>query len=369
MQIYFIAKSKHLPYAESNVGLLKKYLKEIIKFFLPASRLRLLYINNTSFSNRFYSFFQVKPRLQISMSYSIRQKRKEQTETDSMILIKKEKKEEWKNFSFLSAAKDGIDCGDKQCFLEYRVVPDCYVVLETNNTNCQIPCLMDGCDKELHHFIPCALWNCEAITTTPSTTTTTSSTTTLTSTTAQPNPNPIEPSRMSPLIYTSIVLNIIFVGILLAYLIVRFRIWITVRLANFRNRTTDPTPIVAPDPNRHFSVGSNSDTESDSGVQSNEKQPLIPKTSKNSIVNHGHENLGLDNSNADPIPSTSSNWHEVSHAILGLGPDPMDNINLASSSETAPANHGPLLNDVEANKEVKTSEKSIFLRMKIFQKK
>ena len=164
----------------------------------------------------------------------------------------------------------------------------------------------------------------------------------------------------------------------MAYLIVRFRIWITVRLSNFRNRTTDPTPIVAPDPNRHFSVGSNSDTESDSGVQSNEKQPLIPKTSKNSIVNHGHENLGLDNSNADPIPSTSSNWHEVSHAILGLGPDPnpsqnslpnWDNINLASSSETAPANHGPLLNDVEANKEVKTSEKSIFLRMKIFQKK
>ena len=308
------------------------------------------------------------------MSVSMkRQKRKQQS--DSMIVIER-KKEDWKKFSFRSVSEDGIDCGDKQCNVEYRVLPDCFLVLETNNTNCQIPCIMDGCDKELHHFIACPIWNCEAITTSTSTTTTSPTTTVTSTTTEHPKPKPIGPSQMSPLIYTSIVLNILFVGILLAYLIVRFRIWITTQLSRFRTPAAAPT--LSPDPNRHFSVGSNSDNESESG----ETQPLISSTvnaSRNSIVNHGHDNLGLNISNVDPIPSTS-NWQEVTQAILGLGPsqdsgNPLpsssnwDSINLASSSETSPENQGPALNDIEANKEMKTSEKSIFLRMKIFQKK
>ena len=315
---------------------------------------------------------------------------------DSTILIEKRKpNEEWKKFSFRSAANDGIDCGDKQCYLEYRVMPDCYLILETNQTDCRIPCIMDGCDRELHHFIPCPLWNCELITTsttsTTSTTPTTRSTSTSTSTTtSRPTPRPNEPSQMSALIYTSIVLNIFFFAILFAYVVVKCRVKITTRVANFRARRN--TPRVDPNPNEHFSVGS-SDNESESGIDSNERQRLLPRAKP--LTTHGsletgqaQDNLALDLSDDLPTPSTS-NW--LSRAILGLDPLPPTNdlplpssstnwqdVSLTSSpSPTSVENtSAATLNEVEVEpkketlpKQTKPSEKPIFLLMKTFRKK
>ena len=322
------------------------------------------------------------------MSVSMnREKRTDQpNKSDSMIFIKpKKKNEQWKKFSFLSEAHDGIDCGDKQCYLEYRVLPDCYLILETNNTNCRIPCIMDGCDTELHHFIPCPVWNCEPITTSTTTrsTTTTSSTTTMSTTTERPTP--IEPTHMSPWIYSSIVLNVFFFAIICAYLVVKFRVWITIRLANFRAPTTTDTRTNPPNPNEHFSVGSNSDNESDI----NETQPLLPPVAKlarqepiasptTNALRQGYDNLGLHCANLGPLPSTS-NWQELRQALLG-GDGPIeqsqnpllpsssnwDDISLASP-QTPEENNGASLNDVEANKTAKP-EKSIFLLMKSFKK-
>jgi len=311
---------------------------------------------------------------------------------DSTILIEKRKpNEEWKKFSFRSAANDGIDCGDKQCYLEYRVMPDCYLILETNQTDCRIPCIMDGCDRELHHFIPCPLWNCELITTsttsTTSTTPTTRSTSTSTSTTtSRPTPRPNEPSQMSALIYTSIVLNIFFFAILFAYVVVKCRVKITTRVANFRARRN--TPRVDPNPNEHFSVGGSDDEELgiDAHVQAHERQLLLPPDrqpiASHGSVDQGQQNLAFDQSNDSPQPSTSSNWQNFSRAILGE--DPIPNINslpmpsgsnwqdvslASSSSQTSIENTGASLNTVEPKSEVSPPEKSIFMRMKTFRKK
>ena len=62
-----------------------------------------------------------------------------------------------------------VMCRDKVCFLDFVVVPDCYVYLYTNDTNCDIPCQVSGCQKELHHFISCPIWTCNDLTTTLST--------------------------------------------------------------------------------------------------------------------------------------------------------------------------------------------------------
>ena len=337
------------------------------------------------------------------MSYTMNRQKRKETPASTIIIGKKKTSEEWKKFSFRSAANDGIDCGDKQCYVEYRVIPDCYLILETKHINCTIPCVMDGCDKELHHFIPCPIWNCEPITTSTSSTTTsttissttTSSTSTSSSTTTPRTPN--GPSEMSPLIYTSIVLNILFFAILFAYLVVKCRIQITSTVANFRARRTLPTTIdpstrTDPNPNEHFSVGS-SDNESESGIDSNERQRLLPRAKP--LTTHGsletgqaQDNLALDLSDDLPTPSTS-NW--LSRAILGLDPLPPTNdlplpssstnwqdVSLTSSpSPTSVENtSAATLNEVEVEpkketlpKQTKPSEKPIFLLMKTFRKK
>jgi hypothetical protein len=105
--------------------------------------------------------------------------------------------------------------------------------MHTNDSNCDIPCKLDGCQKELHHFISCPLWTCnELSTTTVSTTTTTmtpsttgsSSTTTPTSlitttTSAIPTtiapPFPFPPLDHPAYLYLSLACNVLFLLILL----------------------------------------------------------------------------------------------------------------------------------------------------------
>ena len=77
-----------------------------------------------------------------------------------------------------------VDCGTTECFLETQLVQNCIYYLHTNNSNCDIPCKLEGCKTELHHFIMCPIWTCEDKSTTTSTTSTsTSSTKTTTKTT------------------------------------------------------------------------------------------------------------------------------------------------------------------------------------------
>ena len=64
----------------------------------------------------------------------------------------------------------------------------CLIYLETNVTNCIVPCILDGCDVERRRDFNCPIWVCEDKTTTSSTSTTTPDPST---TTAAPDPSPI----------------------------------------------------------------------------------------------------------------------------------------------------------------------------------
>ena len=136
--------------------------------------------------------------------------------------------------------------------------------METNRSDCLIPCTLNGCRKELHHFIDCPIWHCfDTVTTTTQTTTlspsplstttfATSSTTTEHITTTAITERPITLSPLPPLdhpgyLYSSIALNIIFFLILWSLLIQTCKKCITRRIRRFRNRSnsvTENEPII-----------------------------------------------------------------------------------------------------------------------------
>ena len=110
-----------------------------------------------------------------------------------------------------------IDCHDKECSLRHQILANCIVYLHTNNSNCNIPCKLDGCEKEMHHYINCPIWNCTPYSTTSTSTTTLSSTTTQTTdttttssaettTTTPDTPTPIPVATKSLLLYISFLL-------------------------------------------------------------------------------------------------------------------------------------------------------------------
>ena len=145
-----------------------------------------------------------------------------------------------------------VMCRDKVCFLDFVVVPDCYVYLYTNDTNCDIPCQVSGCQKELHHFISCPIWTCNDLTTTLSTSTssttarkTTSGTTTTSASTTTTIPDspttliPPFPSFDHPgYLYSSIVLNAFLFLCIIYMLLKKCKKAIARRIRNFRNRNT-----------------------------------------------------------------------------------------------------------------------------------
>jgi hypothetical protein len=101
-----------------------------------------------------------------------------------------------------------VNCGDKECNLRHQILKDCTVYLHTNNSDCSIPCKMNGCKKELYHFINCPIWQCRTLTTTSTTSTLTPPTTTqFTTTSAMPTPFP----NTNGLLFSSIGLNVFFV--------------------------------------------------------------------------------------------------------------------------------------------------------------
>ena len=112
----------------------------------------------------------------------------------------------------LSKRMTSTDCGDKICSLRHQFLKDCYLLIHTNKTDCNIPCHLEGCKKELHHFMNCPIWECNSsTTTTTSTSTESTATTTYTTTTSGPTPMPIPISTTSILLYISIGINLVFV--------------------------------------------------------------------------------------------------------------------------------------------------------------
>jgi hypothetical protein len=160
-----------------------------------------------------------------------------------------------------TAEKDKVDCGSYECYQELRMESSCIIYLKTNHSQCNIPCVMNGCKTEIHHFIMCPIWICDekitTSTTTSSTTTThTASTTTFIPPTPQPNPRHCE---MSVWMYTSIIVNIFFFAIIAALLVYKCKKF-------WYNRATHQ----ALDGNRFFSNNGRDDDDERNLLLSNE---------------------------------------------------------------------------------------------------
>ena len=143
--------------------------------------------------------------------------------------------------------RNDVDCGSKICFLSHVMLENCFVFVHNNHTDCEIPCKLENCDKELHHFIACPVWKCHDIQTTttrPTTTTTftTSTKSTMTTATTPSLPTPITLSPLPPLdhpgyLYGSFALNILLFLILSGLLIAKCKKCIIRRFRNRRQRS------------------------------------------------------------------------------------------------------------------------------------
>jgi hypothetical protein len=164
-----------------------------------------------------------------------------------------------------------IDCGDKECSLVHRFMDRCTIFLHTNVTNCQIPCNLDGCKTEIHHFMNCPIWECSSHTTT-----------TAAPTTTIPSPTPVPNSSGSEIVlYGSLGINGCFISALL--------IFVVAKICKYRrNRcipnVTEPVPLL-PNDHQYFSVGASSSSDEDISLVTNpiastsnqtETIPLLP---------------------------------------------------------------------------------------------
>ena len=97
----------------------------------------------------------------------------------------------------------------------------CKIPLPTNNSMCNIPCEVSGCDVTVHHYMNCPIWTCSPIqsTTASASTTTVASTTTESFTTSDPTRSTTTPYPEPQSHFNfSIFLNVIFALILFAFL-------------------------------------------------------------------------------------------------------------------------------------------------------
>lgn len=53
-----------------------------------------------------------------------------------------------------------VNCDDKVCHWSYKVMESCAIYKPTNNSNCQIPCKLEGCDFDITNGEDCQLWQC-----------------------------------------------------------------------------------------------------------------------------------------------------------------------------------------------------------------
>lgn len=119
-----------------------------------------------------------------------------------------------------------IDCPDKTCWLEYRVVPICHMYISNSHTNCDIPCNMANCTIEIRHFFDCPIWTCNGkLTTLPP----------MPTSTVSPLPPAPANSGSNVGLYFSIAGNFLF-GIFIG-----FGIWKLWQIR--RNRTANSDPL------------------------------------------------------------------------------------------------------------------------------
>lgn len=130
-----------------------------------------------------------------------------------------------------------MDCGDRVCEVEYRLLPNCVIYTDiSEDRHCDYPCSTTNCATELHHFMICPTWSCTSkSTTTPSTTTASPPLSTLV-------PWPTSSSNCSASICVpSLVVNGLFGIIILAaialFVVYRRR---NQRLTAFYNSSTNP---------------------------------------------------------------------------------------------------------------------------------
>ena len=70
------------------------------------------------------------------------------------------------NSSKIFAQGMKVDCPDKECTLEYRVLPTCVMYQPNPGSDCDIPCNLANCKVEVRHFFDCPVWSCTSFTTT-----------------------------------------------------------------------------------------------------------------------------------------------------------------------------------------------------------
>ena len=208
-----------------------------------------------------------------------------------------------------------IDCGDKTCSLRHEVKRNCVIYLHSNNTNCNIPCKLDGCKTEVHRYMNCPIWDC--ISTTTTTSTTTISTTTGTETTTIPSYTTSSPQPCPPCpivhshVFISVLLNILLILGICSFLIYKNYQTIALyfrrccdfcRRSQSRSQTPPPrrTSLLEND-NRYFSVGS--DVESNNDL---DNIPLVPHSPNQS---HGFSNIDLH------APLSSSTTSPISESV------------------------------------------------------
>lgn len=211
-----------------------------------------------------------------------------------------------------------IDCGDKQCSLSHRILQNCVIYLHTNNTECAIPCKLDGCKTEMHHYINCPIWECTSYTTTTMTTTSSTATTTNTPDTTSlspPSPNPTDLDYYSLALYISLGLNALFATIIivLSLYIKKTRTWHQqIGRQSVRQRRVS----LLPNNNRYFTLASEDDDSNDTESTAGVGQPLLPTShinySTNVEVHRPSEQSqnpsvtgNFDNVNLDSPPTTS----------------------------------------------------------------
>lgn len=156
------------------------------------------------------------------------------------------------------------DCGDRICSLEHRILPTCILYLPNPNTDCNIPCKMENCKKEIHYFFDCPLWECVPKTTTISP--------------PVPTPTPAEPSH-NAVLYVSIALNALFVVCFVLFFYKAFQSFRQMRLrqretGNTRNADLERGIIRDTFVNQHFSLADEDDNESDALLSGSSSGPV-----------------------------------------------------------------------------------------------
>ena len=149
---------------------------------------------------------------------------------------------------------DNVDCGDKVCSLDYRVVPTCIIYMPNPKTDCEIPCKMQNCKVEIKHFVECPLWTCVEKPTTliPFTTTHT------------PTPT-VTPSGNNDALYSSLAMNTLLI-VALAFSIFK--------VVKYRRALRIPNTVV-PNPNVEAGILRGTTVERDRHFSIAESDPLL----------------------------------------------------------------------------------------------